>query len=71
MQLDQKHLDAMKLLGSVENEEFLIILANYFRAKAEFEKSVSELEEDLKVESNNLKKPLKIVLLLDGEEFQS
>lgn len=46
MELNQKHLDAIKLLGNVENEEFLIILANYFRAKAEFEKLVSELEED-------------------------
>lgn len=52
MELNQKHLDAMKLLGNVENEEFLIILANYFRAKAEFEKLVSELEEDLKKEQD-------------------
>lgn len=49
-EVSEKHIDAMKLLGEVENVEFLYILSNYFNAKAKFIKCVSELEESYKKE---------------------
>ena len=51
--VNEKHIDAMKLLGEVENVEFLYILSNYFNAKAKFIKCVSELEESYKKEQSS------------------
>ena len=54
-EINSKHIDAMKLLGEVEDQEFLCILSNYFNAKAKFIKYISELEESYKKRKENKK----------------
>lgn len=52
MEVEQKHVDAMRLLGEVDNLEFLKILANYFQAKEYFIQLTDEMLEKIKKEQN-------------------
>lgn len=57
MEVEQKHIDAMKVLFEVENIELLEKISNYFKTKLNYEKSINELLEminDKEIKKNNL-----------------
>lgn len=57
MEVEQKHIDAMKALFEVKNIELLEKISNYFNTKLNYEKSINELLEminDKEIKKNNL-----------------
>lgn len=57
MEVEQKHIDAMKVLFEIENIELLEKISNYFKTKLNYEKSINELLKminDKEIKKNNL-----------------